>query len=104
MPYKDIEKRNKASKDSMKRKRGINKEGVNIEMVPPSYVEGINGKMYEALPERPRYFELSEKQILDRLSELKEYISGDWKQRMQRCNESSYNYRPNESSKERVNG
>ena len=82
----------------MKRKRegltsGINKEGVNI--VPASYVEGLNGKRYQSLPERPMYLTLSDGQVLDRLNQPEcKTIPG-----MKECNESSYNYKPLESSK-----
>ena len=100
------------------RKRRSNKEGSNkelgtgdvrpfskdaialVETVPASYVEGIGGKKYEALPERARYLELSDGQVLDRLNQPTPNIRGD--RAMQACNESGYNYRPNESSKERV--
>ena len=95
MPYKDKEKRNKASKDSMEKKRqgltlGVNKEGVNIEMVPASYVQGITGK-FKSLPERPRYLTLSDNQVLDRLNQPEGHISGDLG--MQFCNEAKYNLR-----------
>ena len=100
MPYKDIGKRNKASKARMQKMRqGVTDEGVT-EVVPASYVEGAEGRKYEALPERPRYLKLSDGQVLDRLNQPEAHASGDF--RMQRCNESSYNYVPNESSKERV--
>lgn len=105
MPYKDKEKRNKASKDSMERKRkglttGVNKEGVNIEMIPASFVQGLNGRMYETLPKRPRYLTLSDGQVLDRLNQPEPNINND--AAMQACNESSYNYKPRESSKETI--
>ncbi len=72
MPYKEKEARLKASRESMRKKRGfvdgltsgINKEGVNIEMVPAIYTE-IKGQVYEVLPERPRYSTLSDGQVLD---------------------------------------
>ena len=81
----------------MKRKRegltlGVNKEGVNIEMVPASYVQGLNGRMYEALPERPRYLTLSDGQVLDRAKQPEAHPTGDI--RMQAANESAYNFRP----------
>ncbi len=73
MPYKDKESRKEASRKSMEKKRqgltsGVNKEGVNIEMVPASFVQGRNGK-HEFLPERPRYLTLSDGQVLDRLNQ-----------------------------------
>lgn len=103
MPHKDIEKRRQASRDSMKRKRqgltpGVNNEGVNIEMVPASYVQGITG-IFEALPERPRYLELSDGQVLDRLNQPEAHPSGDMILRMQRANESAYNFKPRRNSK-----
>ena len=96
MPYKDKEKRNKASKDSMEKKRqgltlGVNKEGVNIEMVPASYVQGITGK-FKSLPERERYLTLSDNQVFDRLNQPTPNISDDLG--MQFCNESKYNFKP----------
>ena len=72
------------------------------ETVPASYVMGLDGKMYEALPERERYLELSDGQVLDRLNQPEAHASGDFIQPMRACNEGAYNYRPNESSKERV--
>ena len=98
MPLKDKEKRNEASKARMQKMReGVTKQGVTDEgvtMVPASYVMGLNGKMYEALPERERYLKLSDGQVLDRLNQPEANASGDFMLRMQRCNESSYNYRP----------
>lgn len=79
---------------------GVNKEGVNIEVVPASYVQGITGK-FLALPERPRYLTLSDGQVLDRLNQPEGHTSGDFIVRMRACNE-TYNYHPNQSSKERV--
>ena len=46
---------------------GINKEGVNIEMVPGEYIKMRDGRILEVLPERPRYLTLSDGQVLDRL-------------------------------------
>ena len=56
---------------------GVNKEGVNIEMVPASFVQGRNGK-HEFLPERSRYLTLSDGQVLDRLNQpaVKKQIPG----------------------------
>lgn len=95
MPYKDPEKRKQASKNSMEKKRkgltsGVNKEGIN--MVPASYVQGLNGKMYQSLPERPRYLTLSDGQVLDRLNQPMPNRT-NWHE-MQVCNESSYGFKP----------
>ncbi len=79
---------------------GVNKEGVNIETVPVCYVQGITGK-FQSLPERPRYLTLSDGQVLDRSIIVEGHASGDFIQRMRACNE-SYNFKPNESSKERI--
>ena len=76
-------------------------DSVTQEMVPASYVQGLNGKVYEALPERPRFLKLSDNQVLDRLNQPEGHTSGDFIVRMQACNE-SYNFKPNESSKERI--
>ncbi len=56
---------------------GVNEEGVNIEMVPASFVQGRNGK-HEFLPERSRYLTLSDGQVLDRLNQpaVKKQIPG----------------------------
>ena len=55
---------------NLMRKRRSNKEGSNSvglteEMVPASFVNGVNRK-YQSLPERPRYLSLSDGQVLDR--------------------------------------
>ena len=76
----------------------VTKEDVTLEMVPASYVEGI--EKYEALPERPRYLKLSDGQVLDRLNQPNPNIRGD--RAMQACNESSYNFHPNEPDKAKV--
>ncbi len=73
MPYKDKESRKEASRKSMEKERqglttGVNKEGVNIETVPASYIQGNKGR-HEFLPERPRYLTLSDGQVLDRLNQ-----------------------------------
>ena len=65
---------------------------IAVETVPASYVEGINGKMYEVLPERPRYLKLSDGQVLDRLHQPEGNKLGFVE--MMRCNEASYNYTP----------
>lgn len=80
----------------------VTKDNVTQEMVPISFVQGLNGRMYEGLPERPRYLTLSDGQVLDRLNLPIGHTNKDRIARMQRCNESAYNYHPNESSKERV--
>lgn len=43
-------------------------QGCNAETVPASYVEGRKER-HEFLPERPRYLELSDGQVLDRLNQ-----------------------------------
>ena len=73
----------------------VTKDNVTQELVPASYVEGLGGKMYEVLPERPRYLKLSDGQVLDRLHQHEVKTLGFIE--MIRCNE-SYNYR---TSKER---
>lgn len=100
MPYKDKEKRKQASRDSMEKKRkgltsGVNEEGVNIEMVPASYVQGITGD-FEALPKRSRFLTLSDGQVLDRANPPEGRTSGDFILRMRYCNESAYNFHPNQ--------
>ena len=72
--------------------QGNTTEGNTEEMVPASYVQGLNGRMYEALPERPRYLTLSEGQVLDRAKQPEAHPTGDI--RMQAANESAYNFRP----------
>lgn len=104
MPYKDKERRKQASKDSMSKKRkgltsGVNGEGVNT--VPECYVQGITGK-FKSLPERPRCLTLSDGQVLDRSIIVPGHASGDFIQRMRYCNESAYNFKPNEPDKAKV--
>ena len=63
MPLKDKEKRKDAARDRQRKHRqGVTQEGVTDEgvTVPASYVEGIDGRKYEVLPERPRYLKLSD--------------------------------------------
>ena len=67
-------------------------QGVTQEMVPASYVQGLNGRMYEVLPERPRFVTLSDGQVLDRANQPEAHPTGDI--RMQAANESAYNFRP----------
>ena len=40
-----------------------------VEYVPASYIPGTKGRMYQFLPERPRYLTLSDNQVLDRLNQ-----------------------------------
>ncbi len=101
MPYKDKEKQRKASRDSMEKKRKGLTSGVNNEMVPASYVQGITDK-FKSLPERLRYLELSDGQVLDRLNQPEGHTSGDFIIRMRACNESAYNFKPNEPDKAKV--
>lgn len=77
-------------------KEGVTPNSVTQErdIVPASYVQGLNGRMYEALPERPRYLTLSDGQVLDRLNQPEGHTSGDRIIRMQACNESAYNFHP----------
>ena len=75
------------------------KDNPHTETVPASYVEGITGK-FKSLPKRPRFVTLSDGQVLDRLMILTPNKSGD--QAMQACNEGAYNFKPNQSSKERI--
>ena len=110
MPYKDKEKRKQVNKDSQRKRRGdtegVTEQGVTHEVppetVPASYVQGLNGKMYETLPERPRYVTLSDGQVLDRSINVEGHTSGDMIIRMQAANESSYNFQPNEPDKAKV--
>ena len=105
MPLKDQLKKTEASKERMRRYRdkqkGVTKEGVTgegvtfkdgIEYVSASYVQGLEGRMYEALPERPRYLTLSDGQVLDRLVPPVADLTRIHQMRM--CNESSYNFHP----------
>ena len=66
----------------------------SVTMVPASYVEGHNGRMYQSLPERPRYLELSDGQVLDRWSQPIPTFTPEFSQDMRACNESAYNYHP----------
>jgi len=95
----------------MKKKRsnkdGSNKDGSNIEGLTPdgtffkdgsddieyigeSYVEGLEGRKYLNLPERPRYLKLSDNQVLDRVHQP----SPDFSHTMRLCNERAFNYHP----------
>ncbi len=98
MPYK--EKRKQVNKDSQRKRRGDNEgvteQGVTQETVPQSYVPGLTEKgltsKFKSLPKRPRYLTLSDGQVLDRLNQPQPNTQGS--QPMQRCNESSYNFKP----------
>jgi len=72
----------------------VTEDNVTLETVPASFVQGLNGKLYEVLPERSRYLELSDGQVYDRLNPPIAPPSGDFIQRMQACNESAYNFKP----------
>ena len=92
----------------MKRKReGITKSGITteetgqnvipeVEMVPASYVQGLGGRMYEFLPERPRYLTLSDGQVFDRAYKPDRVLpSGVMMQALRASNEACCNYHPN---------
>ena len=93
----------KTAKERMKRYRGkkrnesvtetksVTVDGVTVEMVPASYVEGLHGVMYKTLSERERFLTLSDGQVLDRLNQPEGNKLGFVE--MMRCNE-SYNYKP----------
>ena len=69
---------------SVTREKDATQPDVTQEMVPASYVEGINGKMYEVLPERPRYLKLSDGQVdvsllpMEFKSKMEERSNGCW--------------------------
>ncbi len=85
----------------MRNKESVTADSVTEETVPASYVQGLTGK-FESLPERPRFLTLSDGQVLDRLNQPEGHTSGDRILRMQACNESAYNFKPNEPDKARV--
>ena len=87
-------KRYRLKKNSVTQDKDVTQE-CNAEMVPASYVQGLGGRMYEALPERPRYLELSDGQVLDRSIQIEGHASGGHILRMQAYNESAYNFTPN---------
>ena len=87
---------------SVTQDKDVTQSDVTQETVPASYVEGLNGKMYQALPERARFLTLSDGQVLDRSIIVPGHASGDFIQRMRACNEAEYNYQPNVSSKAMV--
>ena len=111
MPYKDKETAKNYAKEAMKKHRkgiteqGITAEGITpdgtyfkdgVEYVGPSYVEGLNGKMYEFLPERPRYLKLPDGQVFDRTYQpIHTPLSDAQIQAIRTSNENLFNYRPN---------
>ena len=96
--YKDKEKQREGAKERQRRYREKQK-GVTGETVPASYVQGITG-VFKSLPERPRFTELSDGQVLDRLNPPVGVPGGDMILRIRCCNEASYNYKPLKSRKE----
>lgn len=94
MPYKSLEDKRKHDRDDKRRKRGTTPKddtAGTTELVPASYVQGLNGKMHQSLPERPRFLELSDGQVLDRLNQPEVEVG---LRPMQACNESAYNFHP----------
>jgi len=89
--YRERKKRITQGKDNA---QGITQDGTyfkdGIEMVPASYVEGKDGKIYEFLPERPRHLTLSDGQALDRAAQPSSILGGI---RMRRCNEAGFNFK-----------
>ena len=60
-----------------------------VEMVPPSDIEGLE-RMFQSLPERPRYLTLSDGQVLDRARPVKPSLTTRGHiERMRRCNEAT---------------
>lgn len=100
MPYKDKEQQKEYWKDRKRQQRMSTPDNVHPELstpevVPASYVEGLSGRMYEFLPERPRYLTLSDGQVLDRANQPSpSSVSGVMIQSMRQSNE-SFNYHPN---------
>ncbi len=84
------------NKKSVTTDNNVTHEDVTQEVVPVSFVEGLNGKMYQTLPERSRYLTLSDGQVLDRLNQPNRSNSPE----MRACNEARYNYHSNQVSKE----
>jgi len=127
MPYKDKEKQKLYNKERMRGVRGntkgstsggntkgndgkdvlpkMTKDGTyfkdGVEMVPPSYVQGLTG-VFEALPERPRYLTLSDGQVLDRANPPTALAPNA--QAIKASNESEYNYHPNSGAVPRMRG
>ncbi len=85
------------NKKSVTTDNNVTHGDVTPETVPASYVQGLSG-VFESLPERPRYLTLSDGQVLDRLNQPMPNKSNCHD--MQACNEASYNYHPNNVSKE----
>ena len=105
MPYKSPEQETQASKERMRRYRekqkGVTEQGVTTEgvteMVEASYVEGLHGRQYQFLPERPRYLTLSDGQVLDRRWKPDQSLpSGTRIQALRASNEACLNYHPNQ--------
>ncbi len=116
MPYKDKTKQQEAIKRAVQKHRvlhqGITSEGITdpnpienvipksyfkdgIEYVPPLMVEGCEGRMYEALPERPRFLTLSGNQVLDRTYKPDVVLNGEMIHAIKLLNEARFNYRTN---------
>ena len=76
-------------------------ENVTQEMTPASHVQGITGGG-QSLPARSRRLTLSDGQALDRSIIVEGHASGDFIRRMRYCNESAYNFHPNEPDKSKV--
>ena len=74
------------------KEENVRPKDVRPEMVPAEYVQGLEGRMYLSLPERPRYLTLSDGQVLDRLVPPIAELTRIHQMRM--CNESAYNYHP----------
>ena len=72
---------------------GSQDKGSQEEMVPASYVQGLNGRMYQSLPERPRFVTLSDGQVLDRLNQP---IADKTKIPQMRASNECYNFHPAE--------
>ena len=81
---------------SVTRTNSVTLGDVTQEMVPVAYVQGLNGRMYQSLPEKPRFVTLSDGQVFDRANQPLAVCSGGFMIRMQACNEGMYNFHPNE--------
>lgn len=79
---------------------GLTSEGTRfkdgIEYVPASFVEGLHGRVYQSLPERPRYLTLSDGQVMDRLNQPHAIPSGSQIARMKMANEARFNFHHSE--------
>jgi len=97
MPYKDKEEQRKSVREAVaKHRQGITGQGITgqgITMVPASYVQGLNGRKYRSLPERPRFVTLSDGQVLDRLNQP---IADKTKIPQMRASNECYNFHPAE--------